>query len=120
MGDAYAKKGSLPEAEAAYRSHRIDPTSPDGYTSLATFYNQQKRFDEASAASRRRWNSRRQGRHRSAGGVQPGDHSRNQSKIPEAQEAVRESRQLNRRTPTLKYWLGMASLNLAEPEAIKR
>src|SRR5438477_220006 len=40
IGDAYVKKGSMDEAEAAFKkSTEIDPQSAEGYTSLANLYN---------------------------------------------------------------------------------
>jgi tetratricopeptide (TPR) repeat protein len=52
LGDAYSKKKDLAGAEKAYlQVIEIDPTKPDAYNALATIYNEQKRFDEASKMS---------------------------------------------------------------------
>lgn len=52
LGDAYSKKKDLDNAEKAYlKVIEFDPTKPDAYNALATIYNEQKRFDEASKMS---------------------------------------------------------------------
>jgi len=49
LGDAYTKKGDLPNAEKAYlKSIELDATKPQAYAALATVYNSQKKFDEAA------------------------------------------------------------------------
>ena len=49
MGDVYVKKQDLPAAEKAYlQAIEFDPKLPDSYASLATLYNEQKKFDEAN------------------------------------------------------------------------
>jgi tetratricopeptide (TPR) repeat protein len=52
IGEVNAKKGDVAAAEAAYlKAIDMEPTSPDAYNALASFYNTQKKFDEASKMS---------------------------------------------------------------------
>lgn len=49
MGDAYAKKNDMENAEKSYlKSIELDATKPQPYAALATVYNAQKKFDEAA------------------------------------------------------------------------
>ena len=46
------EEGRQRRAEAAFKQAvDADPTKPDGYSELASFYNAQKKFDEANKAS---------------------------------------------------------------------
>ena len=50
MGDVYRRQGDLDAAEKAFKQAiEFDPALPDSYAALASLYNEQKRYDEATA-----------------------------------------------------------------------
>jgi protein O-GlcNAc transferase len=50
MGDVYRRQGDLDAAEKAFKQAiEFDPALPDSYAALASIYNEQKRYDEATA-----------------------------------------------------------------------
>jgi len=52
MGDVYRRQGDLDAAEKAFKQAiDFDPALPDAYAALATIYNEQRRYDEATAMS---------------------------------------------------------------------
>jgi len=52
IGDAYLKKKDLDNAEKSFlKAIEFDPKSTDSYNALATLYNEQKKFDQASQMS---------------------------------------------------------------------
>src|SRR5688572_21659347 len=54
VGEALWKKGDEAGAEAAFKkSIADDPKLPDAYAALASLYNQQKKFDQASEMSKK-------------------------------------------------------------------
>jgi len=50
MGDVYRRQGDMEAAEKAFKQAiEFDPALPDPYSALAALYNEQKRYDEATA-----------------------------------------------------------------------
>lgn len=50
MGDVHRRQGDLDAAEKAFKQAiEFDPALPDPYSALAAIYNEQKRYDEATA-----------------------------------------------------------------------
>jgi len=122
LGDVYMKKGSPAEAEDAYKKALdADPTSPDGYLALATFYNTQKKFDEASAMSSKAMElSAAKGSSDPLASYNQGIILWNQSKIAEAKAQFQKAVQLDPKLADAHYWLGMSWVNEGKlPEAGK-
>jgi tetratricopeptide (TPR) repeat protein len=113
LGDVHVKKGSLPEAEAAFKkATEVDPTSPDGYSALATFYNTQKKFEEAGQASAKAMElSAAKGSTDPLAAYNQGIILWNQSKIAEAKAQFQKAVELDPKIADAHYWLGMAWVN---------
>ena len=113
LGDAYAKKGDLAGAEASYKKAiDADPTSPDGYSAAATFYNTQRKFDEASQMSAKAMElSAAKGASDPLAVYNQGIILWNQNKYPEALAQFQKAVELDPKMPDAHYWYGMALLN---------
>jgi tetratricopeptide (TPR) repeat protein len=122
IGRALAKKGDNPGAEAAFKQAvDADPTKPDGYSELASFYNAQKKFDEANQASAKAAELMT-----ASGSSDPvaifnqGIILWNQSKAPEAQVQFEKAAQLDPKMADAQYFLGMTLVNQGKlPDAKK-
>jgi Flp pilus assembly protein TadD len=120
LGDVYVKKNDLAAAEAAYlKSIEVDPAQPGPYAALATIYNEQRKFDEATKMSAKA--TELQG---ASGGTDPtalfnqGVIYWNQGKAAEAKAEWEKALKLDPKMADGYYWLGMANLNLNKiPEA---
>jgi tetratricopeptide (TPR) repeat protein len=121
LGEVYLKKNDVENAEKAYlKSIEIDPTAADPYNALATIYNQQKRFDEASKMS---------GKANELSGDTGGSPEAvfnqgiifwNQSKIEDARVQFEKATRLDPTMADAFYWLGMALVNQGKlPDAKK-
>jgi Flp pilus assembly protein TadD len=123
IGDANMKKPDEAAAEAAYlKAIELDAKLPDPYAALAVLYNQQKKFDEASAMSVK---ANELLAATGAGGDPANMYNQaiilwNAGKYPEAKA---EFEKVIAKEPTMAeahFRLGMANLNLGEiPGAIK-
>jgi tetratricopeptide (TPR) repeat protein len=120
IGYAYLQKKDEKQAEAAWlKALEIKPDYAEALNGLATLYNNQKRFDEASAMSAKA---------ATAGGGTGGNADAiynqgiilwNQGKIPEAKTKFEEALAANPNHAESNYQLGMALLNEGKmPEAI--
>jgi Flp pilus assembly protein TadD len=119
IGYAYLQKKDEKQAEAAWlKALEIKPDYSEALNGLATLYNNQKRFDEATAMS---------GKAASAGGATGGADALynqgiilwNQGKIPEAKARFEEALKANPNHPEANFQLGMALLNEGKvPEAV--
>ncbi len=120
MGDVYLKKNDNKEAEAAYlKAIEIDPAQASSYAALATIYNEQKKFDEATKMSAKA--TELMG---ASGGTDPtaifnqGVIYWNQGKAAEAKTEWEKAIKLDPKMAEAHYWLGMANLNQGKiPEA---
>jgi len=120
MGDVYLKKNDTKEAEAAYlKAIEIDPAQASSYAALATIYNEQKKFDEATKMSAKA--TELMG---ASGGTDPtaifnqGVIFWNQGKAAEAKAEWEKAIKLDPKMAEAHYWLGMANLNLGKiPDA---
>lgn len=120
IGDVYVKKNDLKSAEAAYlKAVEIDPSLPGPYMALATIYNEQRKFDEATKMSAKA--TELQG---ATGGTDPtalfnqGVIYWNQGKAAEAKGEWEKAIKIDPKMADAYYWLGMANLNLNKiPEA---
>jgi tetratricopeptide (TPR) repeat protein len=120
IGYAYLQKKDEKQAEQAWlKALEIKPDYAEALNGLATLYNNQKRFEEASAMSTKA---------ASAGGAGGGSADAiynqgiilwNQGKIPEAKVKFEEALKANPNHAESSYQLGMALLNEGKlPEAI--
>ena len=114
MGDVYVKKNDAKEAEAAYlKAIEIDPAQPSPYAALATIYNEQKKFDEATKMSTKA--TELMG---ASGSTDPtalfnqGVIFWNQGKAAEAKAEWEKAIKLDPKNADTYYYLGMANLNL--------
>jgi tetratricopeptide (TPR) repeat protein len=120
MGDVYVKKNDLPKAEAAYlKAIEIDPAQPTPYAALATIYNEQKKFDEATKMGAKATELLG-----ASGGTDPtaffnqGVIFWNQGKAAEAKTEWEKAVKIDPKMSEAYYYLGMANLNLNKiPEA---
>jgi tetratricopeptide (TPR) repeat protein len=120
MGDVYVKKNDLPAAEAAYlKAIEIDPAQPSPYAALATIYNEQKKFDEATKMGTKA--TELMG---ASGAADPtalynqGVIYWNQGKAAEAKAEWEKAVKIDPKMSDAYYWLGMANVNLGKiPEA---
>jgi tetratricopeptide (TPR) repeat protein len=121
IGYAYLQKKDEKQAEASWlKALEIKPDYTEALNGLATLYNNQKRFDEATAMSAKA---------ASAGGATGGGSADavynqgiilwNQGKIPEAKAKFEEALKANPNHPEANFQFGMASLNEGKvPEAV--
>jgi tetratricopeptide (TPR) repeat protein len=120
MGDVYLKKNDAKEAEAAYlKAIEIDPAQSSPYAALATIYNEQKKFDEATKMSAKA--TELMG---ATGSTDPtalfnqGVIYWNQGKAAEAKGEWEKALKIDPKMSDAYYYLGMANLNLNKiPEA---
>lgn len=124
IGEAEMQRGGDEAAEAAFKkSIELDPKLADNYSKLAILYNQQKKFDEATAMSQK-------ANEMAGAGGTGGDPAAiyNQGIIywnqgGKAAEAKAEFEKAIKLDPTMAdayYWLGMANVNLGQlPDAAK-
>lgn len=114
LGDVHMKKTDLVAAEAAYlKSIEIDEKQAGPYAALASIYNEQRKFDEATKMSAKA--TELQGA-AGAGGdpntiFNQGVIYWNQGKIPEAKAEWEKAVKLDPKLAEAYYWLGMANLN---------
>jgi tetratricopeptide (TPR) repeat protein len=120
MGDVHAKKNDLKAAEAAYlKAIEVDATQPSPYAALATIYNEQKKFDEATKMGAKA--AELMG---ASGSTDPtamynqGVIYWNQGKAAEAKAEWEKAIKIDPKMSDAYYWLGMANVNLGKiPEA---
>jgi tetratricopeptide (TPR) repeat protein len=121
IGYAYSQKKDDKQAEAAWlKAVELKPDYTEALNALATLYNNQKRFDEASAMSQKAASA---GSGTGAGNADAiynqGIILWNQGKIPEAKVKFEEALQVNPNHAEANYQLGMAQLNAGDiPAAI--
>ena len=124
IGEAMWKKGDEAGAEAQFKKAiAADPKLPDPYAALASLYNQQKKFDQATEMSKK---ATELGGSGAAGSANPavvfnqGIIFWNQSKVAEAKAQFIEAIKLDPNMADAHYWLGMSLVNEgALPEAVK-
>jgi tetratricopeptide (TPR) repeat protein len=122
-GDAQIKKGDQAAAEAAFKKAiDLDPKLADPYSALAILYNQQKKFDDATAMSAKA----NELLGSSATGGDPamvynqGIILWNAGKYPEAKAEFEKVIKLDPKFAEAYYRLGMANVNLGQlPDAAK-
>jgi tetratricopeptide (TPR) repeat protein len=117
IGVSYMAKKDEKQAEEAWkRALEIKPDYAEAASALATLYNNQKRFDEASAMSAKAGGA--------GGGSADATYNQgiilwNQGKIPEAKAKFEETLKANPNHPDANFQLGMALLNEGKmPEAV--
>ena len=116
----YVKKNDMKSAEEAYlKAIEIDPAQASPYAALATIYNEQKKYDEATKMGAKA--TELMG---ASGGGDPtalfnqGVIFWNQGKAAEAKAEWEKAVKLDPRMADAHYWLGMANLNQGKiPEA---
>jgi tetratricopeptide (TPR) repeat protein len=113
MGDIYMLKKDEKEAEAAFlKAIEADPGKPGPYNALASLYNEQRKFEEATKMSAKA--TELMG---AAGASDPaalynqGVILWNQSKIAEAKAQWAKALELDPKMADAHYWFGMASVN---------
>jgi tetratricopeptide (TPR) repeat protein len=113
LGDVYLKKGDKAQAEANYKlAIEADAASAEGYAALATFYNTEKRFDDASKMSAKAMElSSATGATDPLAAYNQGIILWNQGKIAEAKAQFAKTVELNPKMADAHYWLGMAFVN---------
>jgi len=122
LGDAYSKKGDLAGAEASYKKAiEAEPTSPEGYAAASTFYNTQRKFEEASQMSAKAMElSAAKGTSDPLAVYNQGIILWNQNKYAEAQAQFQKAVELDPKMADAHYWYGMSLLNAGKlPESGK-
>ncbi len=115
IGDAQWKKGDVAAAEATYKQAiAADPKVASAYAQLASLYNQQKKFDDAAAMSKKA--NELSGAGTAGGGnasvvFNQGIIFWNQSKVAEAKEQFQQAVKMDPTLAEAHYWLGMALIN---------
>ncbi len=114
LGDVYVRKNDLAAAEAAYlKSIEIDPAQPGPYAALATIYNEQRKYDEAT-----KMGAKAAELLGATGATDPtalfnqGVIFWNQGKAAEAKTEWEKAIKLDPKMADAYYYLGMANLNL--------
>jgi len=111
IGYAYLQKKDEKQAEASWlKALELKPDYPEALNALATLYNNQKRFDEASAMGAKAAGAG------GGGGSADAVYNQgiilwNQGKIPEAKAKFEEALKANPNHPESNFQLGMAMLN---------
>lgn len=115
IGDIQSKKGDMAAAEAAYlKAIEIDPAQAGAYGALATIYNQQRKFDEASKMSLKA--------NELLGTAGGGNASTvynqgvilwNSGKAAEAKAEFEKAAKLDPTMADAHYWVGMSTYSLA-------
>jgi len=120
IGYAYLQKKDEKQAEAAWlKALEMKPDYAEALNALATLYNNQKRFDEASAMGAKAAASGGGGGGSADAVYNQGIILWNQGKIPEAKAKFEEALKVNPSHPESNFQLGMALLNEGKiPEAI--
>lgn len=119
IGYAHLQKKDEKQAEAAWlKALEIKPDYAEALNGLATLYNNQKRFDEATAMSTKA--AAAAGSGGSADAIyNQGIILWNQGKIPEAKAKFEEALQANPNHPESNFQFGMSLLNEGKiPEAV--
>jgi tetratricopeptide (TPR) repeat protein len=118
IGYAYSQKKDYADSEAAFKEAlAIKPDYVDAYNGLATVYNAQKKFEEATAASAKAVELAASAGGGAAGGgsvdalYNQGVINWNAGKIPEAQKCFEDAIKLNPNHADSHYQLGMAFVN---------
>ncbi len=123
VGDAHLKAKDEAAAEKSYlKAVEVDPKAPEAYSSLASLYNQQKKFGEAAKMSAKA-NALQEttGTGGNAADVlNQGIIHWNAAQYPEAKAQFERAVKLDPTMADAHFRLGMASVNLGQlPEAIK-
>jgi len=123
IGEANMKKGDLAAAEAAYKKAlEFDAELGDAYAALAILYNQQKKFDEATEASKK---ANELLGASEAGGNPAALYNQaiilwNAGKYPEAKAEFEKVIAVDPTMAEAHFRLGMANVNLGQlPDAVK-
>jgi tetratricopeptide (TPR) repeat protein len=117
MGDVYVKQKDLANAEGSYKKAiEVDPKSADAYDGLAIVYNTQKKFAEASEASKKATELRGAGGDGTGGGdansaYNAGAILMNQGKVAEAKAEFQRAIQLDPKMAEAHYQLAMTLIN---------
>lgn len=123
IGDAELKKNDPVAAEAAYKKAiEIDAKLPDPYSALAILYNQQKKFDDATAMSQKA--NELLGSSTTGGDpammYNQGIIYWNAGKYPEAKAEFEKTIKADPKMAEAYFRLGMANVNLGQlPDAVK-
>jgi Flp pilus assembly protein TadD len=120
IGDAEIKKGDAAAAEAAYKKAiDLDAKLADPYSALAILYNQQKKFDDATAMSKMA-NELQGSAADPAVMYNQGIIFWNAGKYPEAKAEFEKTIKADPKMAEAHYRLGMANINLGLlPDAVK-
>ena len=120
IGVSYMQKKDEKQAEAAWKKAiELKPDYGEAMNALATLYNNQKRFDEASAMSSKASSSGGAGGGSADAIYNQGIILWNQGKIPEAKVKFEEAIKANPSLADPYYQLGMALLNEGKmPDAV--
>lgn len=123
VGDAQLKAKDEAAAEKAYlKAIEVDPKAPEAYSSLASLYNQQKKFGEAAKMSARA--NELQDTTGTGGNaadvLNQGIIHWNAGQYPEAKAQFERAVKLDPTLADAHYRLGMANVNLGQlPDAVK-